>query len=149
MRNNPGGYLEGAVYIASEFLNSGVVVSQKNSDGSKQDLSVNRRGSLTEIPMVVLINRGSASAAEIVAGALKDYNRAQIVGETSFGKGSVQTPYELAKGASVHITTGKWFTPQGNTISKTGIKPDYPVNYEYTDPNSDSQLAKAIELLLK
>lgn len=149
LRNNPGGYLEGSVFVASEFLKSGIVVSQKNSDGSKEDYTVNRKGKLLDIPTIVLINKGSASASEIVAGALRDQKRAQIVGDTSFGKGSVQTPQELAGGASVHITTGKWFTPNGDTIDKTGIKPDFEVKLDVFEASRDAQLAKAIELLLK
>ncbi len=149
LRNNPGGYLDGAVYIASEFIKSGTVVSQKNSDGSIQNLNVSRKGNLTDMPLVVLINKGSASAAEIVSGALKDFKRAKLVGETSFGKGSVQTPFELGQGASVHITTGKWLLPSGDSISQKGINPDIQIGFDYSNPNADSQLSKAIEVLLK
>jgi carboxyl-terminal processing protease len=152
LRNNPGGYLEGSVYIASEFLKSGVVVSQQNSDKSKIDYKVDRTGKLLDIPLVVLVNKGSASAAEIVSGALKDYKRATIVGETSFGKGSVQTPEDLSGGAGLHITTGKWLTPNGDWISKKGIVPDVTVKLDVTDPTvatHDAQLEKAIEILLK
>jgi carboxyl-terminal processing protease len=149
MRYNPGGYLDGAVFIASEFLKSGTVVSQKNTDGSSDSLTVNRRGRLLDIPMVVLINKGSASAAEIVAGALRDYDRAIIVGETSFGKGTVQTPFELEKGSSVHITTGRWYLPKGDSIAKKGIMPDILVPMTNATATSDAQLAKAIEQLLK
>jgi len=151
LRNNPGGYLDGAVFIASEFLKKGVVVTQQNSDGSKDIMSVNRSGKLIEIPMIVLVNKGSASAAEIVAGALKDYKRATIVGQTSFGKGSVQTPQELTGGASVHITTGKWLLPNGEWINKKGITPDVEVKLDTAASvaTQDAQLAKAIELLLR
>lgn len=149
LRNNPGGYLDGSVYIASEFLKSGVVVTQVNSDGSKEEHKVNRVGKFLDIPLVVLINRGSASAAEIVAGALKDYKRATIVGETSFGKGSVQTPQDLPGGSGLHITTGKWLTPKGNSINKEGIKPDVEVKNPDSEATADAQLAKAVELILK
>ncbi len=149
LRNNPGGYLEGAVYIGSEFIKNGTVVSQVNSDGSKQDYPVMRRGKLLDIPVVVLINKGSASAAEIVSGALRDYKRATLVGETSFGKGSVQTPEDLSDGSSVHITTGKWLMPKGESISKKGVVPDVLIPMEEYDATRDAQLAKAIELLLK
>lgn len=150
LRNNPGGYLDGAVFVASEFLKNGVVVTQTNSDGSEEKLSVNRQGKLTDIPMVVLINKGSASAAEIVAGALKDHKRATIVGDTSFGKGSVQTPQELTGGSSLHVTTGKWLLPNGDWIHKKGITPDVEVKSELiTSATSDAQLEKAVELLLK
>lgn len=149
LRNNPGGYLDGSVFIASEFLKSGVVVTQQNSDGTKNVYSVNRPGTMLTIPLVVLINQGSASAAEIVAGALQDHKRAQIVGQTSFGKGSVQSPQDLKAGASLHITTGKWLTPQGEWISEKGIKPDVEVIVENYEASRDAQLSKAVELLLK
>ncbi len=150
LRNNPGGYLEGAIYIASEFLRSGTVVSQVNSDGSRQDYPVERRGKLLDVPMVVLVNKGSASAAEIVSGALHDKQRAKLVGETTFGKGTVQTPFDLSGGAAVHITTGKWLLPSGNSISQKGITPDYVVALpDSPTPTQDTQLAKAIDLLLQ
>ncbi|MBI2404758.1 S41 family peptidase [Candidatus Gottesmanbacteria bacterium] len=149
LRNNPGGYLQGAVFIASEFMKSGTVVSQVNSDGTRENYPVDRVGKLLDIPVIVLINKGSASAAEIVAGALRDYKRATIVGETSFGKGSVQTPQDLTGGAGLHITTGKWLLPKGDWINKKGIVPDVLVPMESTDATSDAQLAKAVELLLK
>ncbi len=149
LRNNPGGYLDGSVFIASEFVKNGVVVSQVNSDGTKQDFSVNLRGKLTDIPLVILINKGSASAAEIVAGALRDLRQATLVGETTFGKGSVQTPYELTGGAGVHITTGKWLIPSGASISKVGVKPDVEVLRTTTGETDDPVLAKGIEVLLE
>lgn len=150
LRNNPGGYLESAVFIASEFIKSGTVVSQVNSDTTKQDYPVERVGKLLNTNVVVLINKGSASAAEIVAGALRDYKRATIVGETSFGKGSVQTPEDLPGGAGLHITTGKWLLPKGDSISKKGITPDVTVSLpDDVTATTDTQLAKAVELLLK
>lgn len=149
LRNNPGGYLDGAVFIASEFLKQGTVVSQVNSDGSKEEYPVNRRGQLLDIPLVVLINKGSASASEIVAGALRDHKRATLIGETSFGKGTVQTPQDLAGGASIHITTGKWLLPNGDSIHKVGIKPDIAVASEETDATRDGTLARAVEFLLQ
>lgn len=150
LRNNPGGYLEGAVYIASEFLRSGTVVSQVNSDGSRQDYPIDRVGRLLDIPMVVLVNKGSASAAEIVSGALHDERRAKLVGETTFGKGTVQTPFDLVQGAAVHITTGKWLLPSGNSISQKGLTPDVVVAWpDGATASQDAQLAKGIELLLQ
>jgi len=149
LRNNPGGYLDGAVFIASEFIKNGIVVTQTNSDGTEEILTVNRKGQLTTIPIVVLINKGSASAAEIVAGALKAYKRATIVGETSFGKGSVQSPQELKGGAGIHITTGKWLLPNGDWINKKGITPDIEVKMDTFEATQDAQLEKAIELLLQ
>jgi carboxyl-terminal processing protease len=149
LRDNPGGYLEGAVFIASEFIKSGTVVSQVNSDGTKQNYNVERAGKLLDIPLVVLINKGSASAAEIVAGALKDTKRAKLVGEKSFGKGSVQTPEELKGGASLHVTTGKWLLPSGSWIHKVGIQPDVAVTWDDPQATNDAQLEKAVELLLE
>ncbi len=149
LRNNPGGYLEGAVYIGSEFIKSGNVVSQQNSNGSKEDYPVMRKGKLLDIPVIVLVNKGSASAAEIVAGALRDYGRGKLVGETTFGKGSVQTPEDLPGGAGIHITTGKWLLPKGDWIHKKGVTPDVLVEMDSTDATSDAQLAKAVELLLQ
>lgn len=149
LRNNPGGYLDGAVFIASEFIKSGVVVSQVNSNGTKEDYPVSRSGKLLNIPVIVLVNKGSASAAEIVAGALRDHKRATLVGETTFGKGSVQTPEDLPGGAGLHITTGKWLLPKGDSIAKTGVTPEVLVPMEEFEATRDAQLAKAIELLLK
>ncbi len=149
LRNNPGGYLESAVHIASEFVASGTVVSQVNSDGTKQDYPVDHKGELLTIPMVVLINKGSASAAEIVSGALKDHKRATLVGEVSFGKGSVQTPEDLPDGSGLHITTGKWLLPSGSWINKIGITPNVIVSSDLVTATSDAQLGKAIEVLFK
>lgn len=150
LRNNPGGYLEGAVFIASEFVGKGTIVSQVNSDRTKQSYDVNRQGRLLDIPLVVLVNKGSASAAEIVAGALRDYKRATLVGETTFGKGSVQTPFDIAQGAGLHITTGKWLLPKGDSIAKVGVVPDVEVKLDdVPEASRDAQLAKAIEILLK
>lgn len=150
LRNNPGGYLEGSVFIGSEFVEKGTIVSQVNSDGTKQSYDVDRRGRLLDIPLVVLVNKGSASAAEIVAGALRDYKRATIVGETTFGKGSVQTPFDIAQGTGLHITTGKWLLPKGDSISKVGVKPDVEVKLDdASTATTDAQLGKAVELILK
>lgn len=149
LRGNPGGYLQGAVFIASEFISKGTIVTQENSDGTKEDYPVDRNGRLTDVPVIVLIDKGSASAAEIVAGALRDYKRARLVGEQSFGKGSVQTPMDLKDGAGLHITTGKWLLPNGDSINKTGIIPEFEVKLDSPTASADAQLAKAVELLLQ
>lgn len=154
LRNNPGGLLDGAVFIASEFLDSGVVVQQENNAGERVSASVSRKGKLTKIPLVVLINKGSASASEIVAGSLQDRKRAQLLGEKSFGKGTIQTPEELEGGAGIHITIAKWLTPNGRWVNDTnGLEPDVKVEAPKTASESgqekqpDPQLEKALELL--
>lgn len=150
LRNNPGGYLDGAVYVAGEFLPQGsLVVTQEQSVGRNRVYSVNRPGSLLTIPLVILINKGSASASEIVAGALRDYQRVKLVGENSFGKGSVQDAQELADGAGLHITIAKWLLPKGDWINGIGIKPDIEVKLDEKDPENDLQLKRALELLVK
>lgn len=150
LRNNPGGYLSGAVYIGSEFLDKGkTVVVQENANGTKQNYIVERDASLIDIPMVVLINKGSASASEIVSGALSDYKRAKLVGEKTFGKGSVQEAQDLPGGSGLHVTTAKWLLPYGKWINGTGIEPDIKVEMDEKNPEKDPQLEKAIEILTK
>jgi carboxyl-terminal processing protease len=150
LRNNPGGYLDGAVNLAGEFLDEGkLVVKQQNSDGTTQEYSVNRIGRLTSIPMVVLINGGSASASEILTGALRDQGRARVIGEKSFGKGTVQEAMDLRGGAGLHVTVAKWLLPKGEWIQKEGIKPEIEVALDEKDQTRDTQLEKAAEVLLK
>ena len=152
LRNNPGGYLDGAVYLAGEFLQAGkVIVSRQEGGGSQFDYKVSRNGNLLKMPLVVLVNGGSASAAEIMSGALADHGRAKIVGEKSFGKGSVQQPEDFTDGSSVHVTIAKWLRPNGEWIDKVGITPDYVVEWDNGDTTgdwkNDPQLVKAVELL--
>lgn len=150
LRNNPGGYLEGAVFIASEFLDGGDVVLQENNEGVRIPFKVNRGGKLTKLPMVVLINKGSASASEIVAGALQDRKRAKLLGEKSFGKGTIQEAQELPGGTGIHITVAKWLTPNGRWVNETqGLDPDVKIEAEKEDStkDKDTQLDKALELL--
>ncbi len=152
MRNNPGGFLEGAVFIASEFLTDGDVVLQENAAGQRSGFGVNRVGKLTKIPVIVLINKGSASASEIVAGALHDRGRAKLVGEQSFGKGTIQEAKELEGSTGIHITVAKWLTPNGHWVNETnGLEPDIKVDApkvgDSEDVTADPQLDKAIELL--
>lgn len=148
LRNNPGGFLDGAVFITSEFLKDGVVVKQEKSrDGGVETFSINRKGRLLNDPLVVLINQGSASASEIVAGALQERNRAKIVGEKSFGKGTIQEAEELLGGSGLHVTVARWLLPSGKNIDKEGIKPDFEVKMDEKDQTKDPQLEKAIELL--
>ncbi|HWY78986.1 MAG TPA: S41 family peptidase, partial [Candidatus Sulfotelmatobacter sp.] len=116
LRNNPGGYLNDAVYIASEFVKSGAAVMQEDRNGTRTAYSVTGKGLLTDVPVVVLINKGSASASEIVSGSLHDHQRAELVGENSFGKGTVQEAEDLGDGAGLHITIAKWLTPNGTWV---------------------------------
>lgn len=147
LRNNPGGYLQASVLAASDFLTDGVVVKQESTNGITETYTVDKTmGSLINDKLVVLINGGSASASEILAGALKDHNRATLVGEKSFGKGTVQETQEFKDGSGIHITIAKWLLPSGKNIHKEGIMPDIEVAYG-DDPNVDGQLQKAIEIL--
>lgn len=149
LRNNPGGYLTDAVFIASEFVPSGVIVSQENSRKEQMPMNVSRKGLLYDVPVMVLINKGSASASEIVAGALRDHNRATLVGETSFGKGTIQQAEDLGGGAGIHVTIAKWLTPNGTWVHKEGLKPDIEVALDEKDPSHDTQLERAISELVK
>ncbi|HSV94678.1 MAG TPA: S41 family peptidase [Spirochaetia bacterium] len=148
LRNNPGGYLQRAVDLGSEFISSGVIVKQR--DKHKTDvMSVDRNGKLIGMPLVVLINRGSASASEILAGALKERINIKLVGEKSFGKGTVQEPQELADGSGLHVTVAEWLLPSGKNIHDVGLEPDVFVEYKYDEknPTADNQLDKALEVL--
>ncbi|OGY47682.1 MAG: hypothetical protein A2840_00145 [Candidatus Buchananbacteria bacterium RIFCSPHIGHO2_01_FULL_47_11b] len=149
LRNNPGGFLSTAIEIAGEWVNGKTVVLERLQSGAQVEHSAARRARFDSIPTVVLVNGGSASGSEIVAGALQDYGAATIVGETTFGKGSVQDLREFIDGSSVKLTIAEWLTPNGRTINKEGITPDIEV--ELTEENYsngvDPQLEKAIELL--
>ncbi len=148
LRNNPGGYLQASVLVASDFLKDGVVVKQESANGVVEPYKVDKtKGGLADDKLVILVNGGSASAAEILAGALKDYDRAKLVGEKSFGKGTVQETQEFRDGSGLHITIAKWLLPSGKNIHEEGITPDVEVK-SGDDLNVDVQLNKAIEVLL-
>jgi len=155
VRGNPGGYLESAVYIASEFLQKGdLVVTQETTNNSDRVYNVRRIGILQDIPLTILINEGSASASEILSGALRDHKRATLVGEKSFGKGSVQEALDLSEGAGLHVTIAKWLLPEGEWINGKGIEPEIAVTNEVPDGNTitdetDAQLQKALELVIE
>jgi carboxyl-terminal processing protease len=127
LRSNPGGYLTAAVDVTSQFLGSGVVLYQQQSSGERQEYRVRPGGQATSVPLVVLIDKGSASASEIVAAALRDNGRAQLVGERSYGKGTVQTVHTLSDRSGLRITTGAWLTPSGQPLEKQGLEPDLAV----------------------
>lgn len=149
LRNNPGGYLQRAVDLGSEFIPDGIIVSQAGRTET-ENFRVNHQGRLVGQNLVVLINKGSASASEILAGALRERIGAKLVGENSFGKGTVQEAEDLPGGAGIHITVAKWLLPSGKNIHGDGLKPDVEVKYEVNekDPKADNQLDKAIEVLL-
>ena len=150
LRNNPGGHLSGAVDITGEFVKAGTtIVSQEDANGNRVPLKSRRDGVLTGYKVVVLINKGSASASEIVAGALRDILGVKLVGETSFGKGSVQERENLPSGSGLHITKSKWLTPNGTWVNDTGLEPDLKVELTEKDEEAglDPQQAKALELL--
>lgn len=154
LRDNPGGYLESSVYLASEFLKKGdLVVKQESTVNLSHDYISERDGRLQDIPVVVLINEGSASASEILAGCLRDHKKAKLVGEKSFGKGSVQEAIDLSQGAGLHVTVAKWILPNGDWINSKGIEPEIKVENKIEEGNSllpenDKQLEKAFEILL-
>lgn len=151
LRNNPGGYLNDALFISSDFLPVGkTVVMQEDRKKERTSLNVSRNGLLLEVPVVVLINKGSASASEIVAGALRDHKRAKLVGETSFGKGTVQTAEQIGEnGAGLHVTVAKWLTPNGTWVHQKGLTPDIEVAIDTKDQSHDAQLEKAIRELFQ
>jgi carboxyl-terminal processing protease len=158
LRNNPGGVLDAAVDVADLFLNSGVIVSAEGRTvDSRFRRSAHRGDVLDGAELVVLVNQGSASASEIVAGALQDHGRATVVGTRTFGKGLVQTVMPLAKGRAIKLTTSRYFTPSGDSIHDTGITPDVFVEDTpgfpdlsltgLIDREQDAQLLTALERL--
>ncbi len=164
LRNDPGGVLDEAIGVASQFLSSGNVLLTKNADGKVSPDPVESGGLAPHIPLVVLINDGTASASEIVAGALQDQKRATLIGETTFGTGTVLGQYPLPDGSELLLATQEWLTPSGRTIWHKGIDPDVkvalPLNAMIVEPDAlatmsaadlakseDNQLKKAIEVL--
>lgn len=147
LRFNGGGYLDGAVDLVSLFLRDGTVVSVQRRTGKPEVHEVSGRVVYADIPLVVLVNQGTASASEITAGALQDYNRATIVGKTTFGKGTVQEVIDLSDGSSVKITVARWLTPKGKDLGKEGVHPDIEVDRTQEDftANRDPQLDAAVE----
>lgn len=146
LRNNGGGLLDASVKIVSMFVRNGLVVETKGrSERANEKYSVDKSQYLTSAPMVVLINGGSASASEIVAGALNDRGRAKLIGEKSFGKGSVQTLFPLTDGSGVYVTIARYYTPSGRVIDHVGLSPDIEVKGEPSRVVSeDAQLQRAI-----
>ncbi len=149
LRGNGGGLLEAAVDIASQFLRDGIVLREDRKSEGERVYNVRGSGKALDQSLVVLVDGGTASASEIVAGALQDYKRSTLIGEKTFGKGSVQLIYELSDNSRLHVTVAKWFTPEGNAIDGVGLTPDIEVLFTEEDRNNghDPQLERAISFL--
>ncbi len=148
IRNNPGGFLDEAVSVADLFLPRGIVLIERNVDGREQTFRT-RSGDIAEdVPLVVLVNENSASASEIVAAAVQDNGRGTLIGETTFGKGSVQLLYNLSDGSQLRVTYANWYTPGDVSISENGVEPDIVVEADEADTSADDvQLERALEFL--
>jgi len=145
LRDNSGGLLEASIESSRLFLEGGLVIVEERSGLESQLFYVHEKGLASEIPMVVLVNAGTASAAEVVAASLKDNGRAPLIGETTFGKGSVQVILELSDGSSLHVTSARWLTPNGKVIDSIGLIPDIIV--EQIDSSADNGIAVAVKWL--
>jgi len=150
LRSNGGGYVSAARDLLSLWIDGDKVLIQKSKFTSVDDITYAARNKalFADIKTIVLVNNNTASASEIVAGALKDYEKATIVGETTYGKGVVQAMLNLSSGTTLKVTSAHWYTPKGNTINQTGIEPDYEVINTYDDTNHfrDPQMDKALSL---
>ncbi|HHU92717.1 MAG TPA: S41 family peptidase [Halanaerobiaceae bacterium] len=146
LRTNPGGLLSEAINVASNFLAEGTIVSVRYRVGSDEIYEVNNDFKTNDLPLVVLINQGSASASEIVAAAIRDHGRGILMGMKSFGKGTVQTLFSLSEGSALKLTTGRYYTPLGDFIHEKGIEPDVEVGYD-PDYEGDNQLEAAIQYI--
>jgi carboxyl-terminal processing protease len=149
LRSNPGGYVTAAVEVVSQFVPDGVVLHQQSARGERETIRTNGGGIATEIPVVVLVDGGSASASEIVAAALRDNGRSTLVGEKTFGKGTVQTVHELGDRSSLRVTMAQWLTPNGQPLHGQGLVPDLVVGIpEDVAEGQDPQLEAAVARLL-
>ncbi|MCR4279753.1 MAG: S41 family peptidase, partial [Candidatus Zambryskibacteria bacterium] len=152
LRGNPGGYLEAAIDMASWFLPSSKVIVREDFGGTREERAYRSRGYdifNDNLEFVILVNRGSASASEILAGALSEHGRATLVGETTFGKGSVQELVDITSDTSLKVTIARWLTPNGSSISEKGIEPQFKIPYTAADREAgrDPQMEKALEIL--
>jgi carboxyl-terminal processing protease len=146
LRNNLGGLLSTTINIASQFLNDGLILYAVDGDGKRTDYKVKPHGIAKEIPLVVLVNQFSASASEVLSGALQDHQRAVLVGRSTFGKGSVNLPKRLNNGSGLYFTIGRWYSPNGRLIEGKGLEPDILVSAA-TNDNGTPQLDRALEQL--
>lgn len=145
LRSNPGGYLQAAVDLAGDFIDIGkTVVIEERSDGTKNEYKVENISRLSKYNVLVLVNEGSASASEILAGALRDQRGFKLYGAKSFGKGTIQEPLEIDGGSGLHVTTAKWLTPNGTWVHGEGLKPDVEVE-DNTETLEDEQLLEALK----
>jgi carboxyl-terminal processing protease len=149
LRDNGGGLLDAAVDVSSQFLRDGVVLYEDRRDEPEKFYSVKKGGLALDLPLAVLVNGGTASASEIVAGALHDHERGTLIGERTFGKGSVQFVYDLSDQSSLHVTVARWLTPDRHRIDGQGLAPDIEVVPSEEDRTSgaDPQLEQAISYL--
>ena len=149
LRNNPGGLLDEAVFVGSQFIADGVITVEREKGGTEQVFEAQPGGTATQVPLVVLINQGSASASEIVAGAIQEYGRGKLVGDQSFGKGTVQIPYSLSDSSELRVTIAEWLTPKGHQINHQGVTPDIAVKRTQEDfkAGRDPQLDRAVQYL--
>jgi len=149
LRNNPGGYLHVVVDVAGEFLDGGMVLYQENADGTVEEFEASSGGLATDLPVVVLVDEGSASGSEVLAGAFQDRGRAQLVGNVTYGKGSVNLMLELSDGSALLVATARWLTPDGHLIEGIGLTPDFEVEITEEDilNERDPQMDFAIEHL--
>lgn len=151
LRDNPGGFVTSVEAIGEEFLPAGLLFYETSKDGEREEHTISGTGLATDIPLVVLINAGSASASEILAGAVQDRGRGVLIGVQSFGKGSVQIEHTLSDGSGLRVTTAHWFTPDGREIDGEGLTPDIVVEFTPEDEEAgrDPQLDAAVEYLLQ
>jgi carboxyl-terminal processing protease len=149
VRNNPGGGLNTVVDVAQEFIDNGLILTERFGDGREITFDAESGGIATDIPLAILINEGSASASEVLAGALRDQGRGVLIGNTSFGKGTVQNNRTLSNGGGVRITIARWLTPDGEWVHEQGLEPDFLVLFpEDGSAESDIQLEAAVDYLL-
>lgn len=151
LRNDPGGFLQTSIDVASFFIKDGIIVVQKFGNGDKKTFKTSGEHLLANYPLVALVNEGSASAAEIVAGALRDQKGTKLIGKKTFGKGSVQDVELLSDGSSVRVTVAEWYTPKGVNLNSNGLNPDVDIDLTTKDIEAerDPQLSRALEEVVK